>query len=234
MSNQQHLTKSSPPHPLHDFDDAELVRLLVSGNRDAMGVIFDRYYRLVMRITLNIVRDTSEAQDVCQIVFTDFYRQARLFDPARGNLKTWLVQYAYGRSINSRRRLKSRGFYEQTEIEAVNPALLAIGTKLFDLESAETQRLIEQVLATVSDRQRGIIERVCIHGMTMREVAEATGESIGNVQHIYYRGIEKLRKILLEGTDRKTKREFGIRARLEPKQQETGGPEVAFVKTPTL
>jgi len=113
------------------FDDAELVRLLVTGNRDAMEVIFDRYYRLVMRITLNIVRDTGEAQDVCQIVFTDFYRHAKLFDPARGNLKTWLMQYAYGRSINGRRRLKARGFYEQTDIEAVNPALLVRGAKLF-------------------------------------------------------------------------------------------------------
>jgi RNA polymerase sigma-70 factor (ECF subfamily) len=84
MSNQQHPTKSSSPHRLHDFDDAELVQMLVTGNRDAMEVIFDRYYRLVMRITLNMVRDVSEAQDVCQIVFTDFYRQARLFDPARG------------------------------------------------------------------------------------------------------------------------------------------------------
>jgi len=233
MSNQQHPTKSSSPHPLHDFDDAELVQMLVTGNRDAMEVIFDRYYRLVMRITLNIVRDMSEAQDVCQIVFTDFYRQARLFDPARGNLKTWLVQYAYGRSINSRRRLKSRGFYEQTEIEAINPAVLAGVTKLFDLESAETRRLIEQVLATVPDRQRVVIEGVCFQGMTMREVAEATGESIGNVQHSYYRGIEKLRKLLVEGIDRKTKREFGLGTRLEPKQQETG-QEVAFVKTPTL
>src|SRR4051794_2125179 len=110
MSDQEHPRKSSPIC-LQDLDDPELVRLLVAGNRDAMEVIFDRYYRLVMRITLNIVRDTGEAQDVCQIVFTDFYRKANLFDPARGNLKTWLVQYAYGRSINNRRKLKSRGFY---------------------------------------------------------------------------------------------------------------------------
>jgi len=231
MRNQEHSTNSFPPHSLHDLDDAELVRLLVAGNRDAMEVIFDRYYRLVMRITLNIVRDTGEAQDVCQVVFTDFYRQAKLFDPARGNLKTWLMQYAYGRSINGRRKLKARGFYEQTDIEAVNPALLIRGPKLFDLDSAEMRRLVEQVLSTVPDWQRGVIERVCFEGMTMREVAEATGESIGNVQHAYYRGIEKLRKALLAGTAPKKQRLLG--SILRPNQEQTGGQEVAFVKTPT-
>ena len=52
--------------------DAGLVRLLAGGNADAMEVIFDRYYRMVMGVALRIVRDAGEAQDVVQIVFTDF------------------------------------------------------------------------------------------------------------------------------------------------------------------
>ncbi len=39
------------PNGLEHCSDAELVRRLVAGNQDAMGVIFDRYYRLVRRFS---------------------------------------------------------------------------------------------------------------------------------------------------------------------------------------
>jgi len=68
--------------------DAELVRLQTQRNADAMEVIFDRYYRMVMRVALHIVRDSGEAQDVVQVVFTDFYRNAKLFDAQKGSLKS--------------------------------------------------------------------------------------------------------------------------------------------------
>src|SRR5216684_2778929 len=122
---------------LNDLLDAELVRLLVTGNQDAMEVIFDRYYRMVMSVALRIVRDSGEAQDVVQIVFTDFYRKAKSFDAAKGSLKTWLLQYSYGRSINRKESLKSRKFYNQPELETVDPLRYAAGSKILNLESPE-------------------------------------------------------------------------------------------------
>ena len=43
------------PDNLRQESDAELVRLLVAGNHDAMTVIFDRYYRLVMSVALRML-----------------------------------------------------------------------------------------------------------------------------------------------------------------------------------
>jgi RNA polymerase sigma-70 factor (ECF subfamily) len=200
-----------------------------------MDVIFDRHYRLVMQISLKILRDTGEAQDVCQVVFTDFYRQAKGFDPSRGSLKSWLAQYAYGRSINSLRRLKARGHYEQQEIDEISPAPCFAECKLFDLDFAEARRLVEQVLSTVPERQRDVIERICFEGMTLREVAEATGESLGNIQHAYYRGIEKLRKLLVGDSGskkRSSKSPDGMMGRGE--KGGSSDQDVVIVKSPSL
>jgi RNA polymerase sigma-70 factor (ECF subfamily) len=191
--------------PLEDQSDPDLVRQLVAGNHDAMSVIFDRYYRLVMSVALRIVRDTGEAQDVVQIVFTDFYRKAELFDGSKGSLKTWLLQYAYGRSINRKKSLRTHNFYDQADLATIEPVEHASATKLFDLDSQEATRLIEQLLATLGEGQRKVIELVCCKGMTIAEVAALTGESFGNVQHAYYRGIEKLRVHLRESDQRTNK-----------------------------
>jgi RNA polymerase sigma-70 factor (ECF subfamily) len=76
---------------LQGVEDPELIRLLLSGNHDALAVIVDRYQRLVFSVALRIVKDEGEAEDVVQIVFTDIFKRAEQFDPSRGTLKMWLL-----------------------------------------------------------------------------------------------------------------------------------------------
>jgi RNA polymerase sigma-70 factor, ECF subfamily len=175
--------------------DAELVELLVAGNHDAMGAIFDRYYRAVMCVALRIVRDPGEAEDVAQVAFTDFYRNAKLFDAQKGNLRTWLLQYAYGRSLNRLAGLKSRRHFDHVEYDNVEASALAAGAgEHFGLTSQEAQVFVGQALNRLKEKQRRAIELVCLCGLSIAEVAAMTGESVGNVQHHYYRGVERLRR----------------------------------------
>lgn len=179
--------------------DEEVVRALLAGDEQAMEVLFARYYRMVMRVALRIVRDPGEAQDVVQIVFTDFYRAARLFDVEKGSLKTWLLQYAYGRSVNRKESLKNRNFYRENDADALSLVPSDQGTRFFNMELAELRLLADQVLAALDDKQRKVIESVCFRGLTMAETATALGDSLGNVNHAYYRGLEKLRVFLKTG-----------------------------------
>jgi RNA polymerase sigma-70 factor, ECF subfamily len=190
------------PDNLEQQSDAELVRLLVGGNQDAMGVIFDRYYRLVMSVALRIIHDVGEAEDVVQIVFLAFYQKARLFDETKGNLKTWLLQYAYGRSFNQKRRLRLRHYYEQVEIEE-GELELPNGTmeRVLDFDTPEAVRLVEQILPKLNEKQRSVVELAFFQGLKLSEIALQTGDSLGNVHHAYYRGIEKLRAFLAEAED---------------------------------
>ena len=103
-----------------EVSDGDLVRLLLAGDQEAMAVIFDRYYRLVMSVALRIIHDVGEAEDVVQTVFADFYQRAELFDESKGNLKGWLLQYTYGRSFNQKRKLRNHNFYEQVELEEMD------------------------------------------------------------------------------------------------------------------
>lgn len=87
------------------------------GDGDAFAVLFDRYNRLVLTVAVKILRDAAEAQEVTQNVFLEFYRSAKRFDPARGTLKVWLLQFAYHRSINRRNYLLLRQFYNRPDLE---------------------------------------------------------------------------------------------------------------------
>jgi DNA-directed RNA polymerase specialized sigma24 family protein len=60
----------------------------------------------------------------------------------------------------------------------------------------EWKRTIEQGLATLNENQRKALELVCFEGFLLSEIAEQTKESLPNVRHHYYRGLEGLRKFL--------------------------------------
>jgi RNA polymerase sigma-70 factor (ECF subfamily) len=179
---------------LTDCSDEQLVELLVSGNHDAMSVIFDRYYGTILRAALRILRDVSEAEDVVQVTLTDFYRNAKIFDPSKGNLGTWLLQYIYGRSINRLHAMKSRRHFSHVELADVDPSeLVEDAGGSFRLSGQEATLFVQQILDLLDEKHRQVVELICFSGLTVKEVAQITGDSQWNVQHYYYRSLERLR-----------------------------------------
>jgi RNA polymerase sigma factor (sigma-70 family) len=105
-----------PYAELQNLSDERLVQEIQKGNTDGFAVTFKRYHRLVHVTALKIVRDASEAEDLTQTVFLEIYRRLGQFDPARGTLKVWLLQFAYSRSIHRRNYLFVRRFHNQVQL----------------------------------------------------------------------------------------------------------------------
>lgn len=188
---------------LEDLSDEGLMACLKEGRGDALAVLFDRYQKLVLSTALRIVRDPAEAEDVTQTVFLDIYRAVAQFDPLKGNTKVWLMQYAYHRAINRRQHLQSREFYKSTELKEDEQEARSVETHAtFRLSSPETQALVRQSMAALSDKQRSVIEMACYEGLSMREIADRSGDSFVSVRHHYYRGLRILRSFI-SGDDKK-------------------------------
>ena len=132
-----------------------------------------------------------------QEIFLEIFNKADRFDPAKGTTKTWILQYAYHRSLSRRQYLALRNFYDRHQIterevsESNSPDASWRG-----LTFREWTRVIEQGLATLTEKQRKTLELVCFQGLLLSEIAECTKESLPNVRHHYYRGLEGLRKFL--------------------------------------
>ena len=51
------------------LSDEDVIERLCQGHSDALPLLFDRFYRLVLKIAMRILRDPGEAEDVMQDVF---------------------------------------------------------------------------------------------------------------------------------------------------------------------
>jgi RNA polymerase sigma-70 factor, ECF subfamily len=180
---------------LNEFTDEELARCLLAGETDALTVLFDRYHKLVFSVAVRIVNDPAEAEEVVQTVFLDFFRGLANYDPAKGILKVWLLQYAYHRALNRRRHLAASRLYQWVELDSASQEPLLSWNPA---DVAEVARLMEQLMMSLTPRRRDILELTYFEGLTAEEIALKLGHSVNIVRHELYRSLAALRAVLAE------------------------------------
>jgi len=184
------------------LSDEDLFDALANGSHDALVVLFDRYHRLVLSITSNLLRDPAEAEDLLQTVFLEIYQTARAFDRSKGTAKAWIVRYAYHRSLNRRAYLALRGFYDRGDELKSRPAVCEQAAIVRhdgqEWNAFELKRLLEQGLNAITADQRITLYLSFFEGLSMTDIAERLGEKLSNVRHHYYRGLMRLR-LFIEG-----------------------------------
>lgn len=181
-------------HVIARPSDEELMARLQSKDSSALGLLFDRYSRLVLTIALRVLHDYGEAEEIVQDAFFYLHEKAGLFDASKGTAKGWIVQIAYHRALDRRGHLNRRGFYVGTNIVSATDTLLGetdldreIGSKLNRIQ-------LEKAFEELPEQQRRTLELFYFEGLELREIAERLNEPLPNVRHHYYRGLEKLRK----------------------------------------
>src|SRR5438093_640893 len=169
--------------------DAELVAGMHATDGDALAALFRRYVRLIYHVAVDILHDTGEAEDVTQEVFLEVYRKAYLYDSSRGSVRVWLLQYAYHRALRRKAALRRRAAYNGEPLEEAD-GLAECARQ--ELTREECRWVIRAGLAQLPERQRATLELACFEELSLRDVAERLGVSVGCTRHYYYRGLARL------------------------------------------
>jgi RNA polymerase sigma-70 factor (ECF subfamily) len=170
--------------------DVDLLAEMHTPGSEALSALCRRYTRLIHRVAAAILRDEGEAEDVTQEVFLDVYRKSHLYDPSRGAVRVWLLQYAYSRSLRRRNRLRRRAAYGSERLDGME---IASVSERRALTRQECRWVIQTGLAQLTERQRATVELACLEDASMHDVARRLRVSLGSARHYYYRGLARLR-----------------------------------------
>jgi RNA polymerase sigma-70 factor, ECF subfamily len=173
-----------------EVTDEQLMEQVRQGSRDALALLFRKHTRSVRNVAYRILRDESEADDLVQEVFLFLFQKAALFDASKGSASSWIIQIAYHRAINRRHYLTVRQHYDAHELDEQR---LGTGDRRLFVDAVVAKTLLNRLRDEVSTEQQQTLEFHLFDGYTFREIAERTGQSLGNVRNHYYRGLERLR-----------------------------------------
>ncbi len=189
---------SATTAPLNKIDgsDESLLSSLGTGDREALGLLFERFATVVRHIGRRILRDDSEAEDLVQDLFLFIHRKCAIFDSSKSSARSWIIQMAYHRAIERRRYLATRQFYARAEIESNISRLVGTPTdeSEYSAEAVFGRNGLDKVLQALSEEQRETLRLYFFEGYTLAEISSRLGQPLGNVRHHYYRALDKLRK----------------------------------------
>ena len=176
-----------------------LMLLTQQGDAAAFARLYDHIAPTVLGLSLQILHDQAQAEEVTQEVFIEVWQHAADFDPAKGSAKAWILRRARLRAID---RVRSAiATLKRDDREAF---LVASIRK----ESVEDEALrnvqrhaVRTALEIMGEPHKTAILLAYFGDMTHAELAEATGVPLGTAKTRVRDGLRKLEKILKEQRD---------------------------------
>lgn len=176
-------------------NDAVLVVAVGRWNDAALAELYRRHGGAVHSLARRLLGSDGRAEEVTQDVFVELWRRPERFDPARGNLRSFLMAVAHGRSVDVLRSDTSRATREQRSVRETATGGYDLENQVWDLAAAEQ---VKQAVATLPAEERQAIELAYFGGHTYREVAAMLAEAEGTVKSRIRRGLRRMRAALAD------------------------------------
>lgn len=188
---------------LRSLDDYALMERVQSGSIGAFEVIYQRYAPLLLGVGTQLLRDKFEAEDIVHDVFFYVFRRSHIFNAAKGNVRSWLVQVTYSRAFNRVKWRRLHGSNEESSRRIVSDLINETMNDPEQLTELSFWRdILFQAMQTLSNEQRTTLKLFYFGGYTLEEISRIMTRPLGNVRHYYYRGLCRLRQSVISRSGR--------------------------------
>jgi RNA polymerase sigma-70 factor (ECF subfamily) len=141
----------------------------------------------IFKFFLGQCRNRAEAEDLLQDFWLRIHKARATFRPGEP-LLPWM--YAIARRVRVDRYRKTKGSREHEVLSEQLPE------KASQEPTRQTTPKISEMLKSLPESQREVLLLLKVSGLSLDEVARATGVSIGSVKQKAHRAYESLRKHL--------------------------------------
>ena len=156
---------------------------IAGGSSEALGMLYDRYARIVYALARRMLKQVEDAEEVVQDVFSQVWRDARRYQATRASVAGWIVMLARTRSID---RLRSRMARPDVASAVAPETAPPIESHERDPEqeamAEQHAQAVRGALQRLPEAQRLLMELTYYDGLTQSEIAARTGVPLGTVK----------------------------------------------------
>ncbi|MEQ8189102.1 MAG: sigma-70 family RNA polymerase sigma factor [Candidatus Eremiobacterota bacterium] len=153
----------------HDeLNDEYLIKEFHNGKSDNFSILFQRHYIMIFNLSIRMLGNYEEAEDVTQDVFIKAYKHLNNFK-GQSSFKTWIYKIGSTTCIDVIRKKKSLWNY------------LSKITEIKEHES-EDKEWVQDVLNSLPERQRLLLIMKYIQDFSSKEIAEILNSTEGSIK----------------------------------------------------
>lgn len=175
-----------------NFTDEHLMDIIQGHGQGALGLLHDRYAGLLKALSMTVLHNHDDAEDLLQDVFVEIWNRAASYNPLKGRPLPWIATLTRRRSID---RLRRRGVYERAE-DRFSQEACGRGESWThiheDIADSERSEDVRRALATLPEAQRKAVKFAYYEDMTQREIAKHTGTPLGTIKTRLELGLKKM------------------------------------------
>jgi RNA polymerase sigma-70 factor (ECF subfamily) len=179
------------------LDDADIVRSILDGDRDAFRVLVDRESTSVVRACFRVLGDLHEAEDIAQEAFVTAYRSLATWR-GEGPFGAWLTRIAVRLAVRQLGRRREVSWIGQLDVAGTADRVAALpASPRSQPESVALRRedatATRRSVANLGEPYREVVALRFFGERSLEEIAQITGRPLGTVKTHLRRGLLKLR-----------------------------------------
>lgn len=186
-------------------DEARLVERLVRRDEAAFNALVRTYERRVFAVTVRMIGNRAEAEDLAQEVFVQVFKTIGSFR-GESKLSTWIYRIAINLTKNRSKYLRVRHTAQQDELESVQqrgPVAESGGGRLASIErpddlaaGRQLEHIVQQAIVALEPSFRECLVLRDIEDLSYEEIGEITALPEGTVKSRIHRARAQLKELV--------------------------------------
>lgn len=185
------------------MDESELIRSAQRGDQEAFAELVRLHDQNVLRLAYNLLRSAEDASDIYQEAFLRVYKNLPNFR-FDCSFHTWLYRIVTNLCLDALRKKRVRR--EEDPVVETSKGVVdrmdmleegrAQGDPQRQLMSQELKVRIEEVLSSLTPRERTVFEMRHYQGLRLKAIGEMLGTSEEAAKNCLFRATQKMRAAL--------------------------------------
>jgi RNA polymerase sigma factor (sigma-70 family) len=180
---------------LNALTDNSLMLRVKADNLDQMGLLFERYHRVLFAFFYHSTGQGATSEDLVQTVFYRMLKYRHTFT-GDGEFRTWM--YHLARNVLNDYFKKNHRVVYQEDITAISERTDNEPSADFQLEKKQESDALHEALAKLNPEYREVLILSRFQELSYQEIAEILKTSEGNIKVRVHRAMKELKHIYLK------------------------------------
>jgi RNA polymerase sigma-70 factor, ECF subfamily len=174
--------------------DEYYIKRTLKGNVKEYAFLVEKYKHMVYTLTIRIVKNREEAEEISQDVFVKAFEKLESFK-GESKFSTWIYKIAYYASLDvikrNKRTVNSESIENVRDVDIEN-----VQDALEYLHEKERKKVINEALLKLNEDERTILTLYYFEEYPVKEISKVVNLSVDNIKTKLFRSRKKLATIL--------------------------------------
>ena len=177
------------------LSDEQIALLVQNGDKNAFGILIERYEAKLKRYAFRFFKDKEEITDLVQDVFIKSYTNLQSFNPSL-KFNSWIYRIAHNEYVNKIAWKSIRKFVPIDSDELIPLAISAPENVMREAIEKNEKEIMEKYLSTLPDKYKTPLIMFYYEDMSYDEISDILQIPTNTVGVRIKRGKDKLKKII--------------------------------------